>query len=325
MIICLAVISFILGINSIALANNNDADTDAPQPQTAIGEFEEIMGKTKMGGGEALHELSNVEPGANIITSSIFKLIDFVKYILGAIAVVLMIMSGLNMITAGTKIDEVSQKEKENLKFIIYGLIFVIIADELVTKVFFGDYGECIASASNAAQCAKQGSGLVKGIYSFVLAIIASFSIMVSVISAFRLVTSAGNEEIIKKERGRIIMAVIGLVIAGFGEFAIKSIVFREGGTKGIDIAAAQKLVYNLTNFVAAFIGASCFVMLFYGGYLYVLSAGNDEKTGKAKKIIMGAIIGLLIALAAYSIVTTFTTFKSSSDLTLPQKIPSLK
>lgn len=310
--------SLLLGANSMVFAaeeaksaagGGSNAGAPAKEP-TPFTDLKEIVGKTDLGSfADQPHPSSAVNPGADIITTVIFRVIDFMKYLIGGVAVIYMIISGIKLISASKKIDEVSEKEKENLKFIIYGLILIVIADELVTKVFFGDYGECIASASNAAECAKLGGGLIKGLYSFILAIMASIAVFVLVLSAFRLITSGGEEENIAKQKKRIAMAIVGLLVSAVGEFAIKDVLFPSAGTKGIDVAKAQKLVFSLTNFIAAFIGAAAFVMLFYGGYLYVASFGNEEQTGKAKKIIIGAVIGIVIALAAFGIVVTLTSF----------------
>lgn len=326
LLIFLLVLVGVLAVATIGLAAP-DASPPPPGAEEPIGQIDRILGEGKAGLSDfasRFHELSSIEPGADAITSLIFFAIDFLKYLLGGIAVIYMIITGVKLIGASKQIDEVSEKQKESLKFIIYGLILVIIADELVTKVFFGQYGECIASASNAKSCAQAGGGLIKGIYSFILAVMASVAIFVLVVSAFRFITSYGNEETINKQKKRITMAIIGLLVSGVGEFVVKGIVFPEAGQKGIDVVAAQKLVFNFTNFIAAFIGAAAFAMFFYGGYLYVISAGNDEKTGKAKKIIVSAIIGIVIAFAAFGIVATVSRFSSGREVNLPRQIPGL-
>jgi hypothetical protein len=45
--------------------------------------------------------------------------------------------------------------------------------------------------------------------------------------------------------------------------------------------------------------------MLIYAGYLYTISLGKDG-LDKAKTIVKGAIIGLLVAMAAFGLVNTF-------------------
>ncbi len=43
-------------------------------------------------------------------------------------------------------------------------------------------------------------------------------------------------------------------------------------------------------------------VLILYGGYLYLTSAGAEEKIKKAKQVLVSAIIGLAIIILAYAI-----------------------
>lgn len=306
-LIFLTLASLALSFNSIALADPPPPAAN-PAEELPINQLDRALNRSGLENfAGRYHRLASTDPGADAITSVIFFTIDFLKYILGGLAVLFVIIAGIKLITAGKKIDEASEKQKDALKYIIYGLILVITADELVTRVFFGDYGECLASASNAQECATTGSGLVKGIYSLILAVLASVSVLMLVISAFKMVTAYGNEETINKEKKRITMSIAGLLIAAAGEFVVKGIIFRQAGQEKIDIVKLQQLIYTFINFIAAFIGAGAFVMMLYGGFMYVVSFGNEEKTGKAKKILIGAVIGLAIAFAAFAIVTTVT------------------
>lgn len=323
---------FAIALMAVALGGNIALAAPPPNqaaaPLTTPTPLEQLKGvlegdKSGLSSFEGrLHQLSSVDPGADLLTSIIFSGIDLLKYVLGTIAIIFAIISGVKMIMAGTKIDEVSTKEKTALKYIGLGLILVIVADELVTKVFFGDYGECLASATNSKDCAIAGGSVAKGMYSLIWAMLASVSVLVLVIAGFRMVTSAGNEEVIGKEKKRIMYAVLGLLLAGVAEFAVKKIIFRDGGEKGIDVEAAQKLVISFTNFIASFIGVGAFVMLIYGGYLYLASFGNEEQTGKAKKIIIGAFIGITIAFAAYAIVNTIIAFSGRLPFSAPAATP---
>lgn len=249
------------------------------------------------------HGASSTEPGADVITTAIFNVIDFVKYVLGTLAVLYITIGGIKLITAGGEIEEVSKKQKEHIKFIIYGLVLAILSDVLVKEVFFGEYGECLASETNAQACAEQGSIQIRGIYNFIQAFIATVAVLVIVLSGFRLVAAAGEEETISKQKKHIAFALVGLVIVGISEFVVKEIVFPEAGTRGVAPEQGLQLLSNITNFVSSFVGTVSFIFLVYGGYLAVASLGNDEKLGKAKKIIIGAIIGILVAFAAFGIV----------------------
>jgi hypothetical protein len=51
-----------------------------------------------------------------------------------------------------------------------------------------------------------------------------------------------------------------------------------------------------------SFIGVIFFILMIYGGLLWMTAAGNDQQVEKAKDLIVAAIIGLVIVFAAYAI-----------------------
>ena len=60
-----------------------------------------------------------------------------------------------------------------------------------------------------------------------------------------------------------------------------------------------------MLNFALTFLGLVAVAFIVYAGYLYVISGGDDGNMEKAKKIILYALIGILVILAAYAIVNT--------------------
>ena len=72
---------------------------------------------------------------------------------------------------------------------------------------------------------------------------------------------------------------------------------------------AGYSSTVTFTDIIAAIIqallglvGVIFFIMIIYGGVAWMTAAGNPEKVGKAKKLIINAVIGLAIVTAAYSI-----------------------
>ncbi|MEK7126580.1 MAG: pilin [Patescibacteria group bacterium] len=62
-------------------------------------------------------------------------------------------------------------------------------------------------------------------------------------------------------------------------------------------------LILTIVNYFLGFLGLLAVIMVIYGGVTYVYSAGNDEAIGKAKKIIMYALIGIVIILLSFVLV----------------------
>ena len=66
-----------------------------------------------------------------------------------------------------------------------------------------------------------------------------------------------------------------------------------------------RALVLTIVNFFLLFLGLIAVVIIIYAGFLYVTTAGNQEKVESAKKIIMYVIIGIVIILLSFAIVNT--------------------
>lgn len=68
-------------------------------------------------------------------------------------------------------------------------------------------------------------------------------------------------------------------------------------------IEAGPSQVQNIFSLVFAFAGAISVLMVVIGGLSYVLSAGDPQKTARAKDTILYALIGLAISIMAFVIV----------------------
>ncbi|TSC93248.1 MAG: Uncharacterized protein CEN89_152 [Candidatus Berkelbacteria bacterium Licking1014_7] len=67
------------------------------------------------------------------------------------------------------------------------------------------------------------------------------------------------------------------------------------------EVSQIVNVVFN-TVIIAA--GAIFVILLLVGGIQYLSGAGNEEATGKSKKLMIDAVVGLIIVLAAWAIGT---------------------
>ncbi|MBU4421769.1 pilin [Patescibacteria group bacterium] len=61
-------------------------------------------------------------------------------------------------------------------------------------------------------------------------------------------------------------------------------------------------IIGSVIGYFLGFLGVLFLILMIYGGYLWMTSFGSAEKTKKAKDLIVDAVIGLVIVLAAYAI-----------------------
>jgi Type IV secretion system pilin len=82
------------------------------------------------------------------------------------------------------------------------------------------------------------------------------------------------------------------------------------GGTDNKNCSDVCDLVCTAGNVVYFGIGVVIWIVLpivfAWSGILLIISTGNPEQIGKAKKMLTAAVIGLLIVICAYLIVYTF-------------------
>lgn len=80
------------------------------------------------------------------------------------------------------------------------------------------------------------------------------------------------------------------------------SVLNNVAGKTGVSQSSIGQIVGQVTQVFLALIGIILVVLIIYAGFLWMTSAGNEEKIGKAKKTIMSSVIGVFIVLSAYAI-----------------------
>jgi hypothetical protein len=63
-------------------------------------------------------------------------------------------------------------------------------------------------------------------------------------------------------------------------------------------------IIFKAIQYLLAFLGVVAVVVILIGGFMWMTAGGNDEKVGKAKKILIQGLIGLIIILLAFAIAT---------------------
>lgn len=68
-----------------------------------------------------------------------------------------------------------------------------------------------------------------------------------------------------------------------------------------VDLPEYIGCIYEFATYLAI---SLAILMIIWGGYRYITSQGNPDALGEAKEIIWGAIIGLLVLMLAYLILS---------------------
>ncbi len=75
-------------------------------------------------------------------------------------------------------------------------------------------------------------------------------------------------------------------------------------GWAGYDnsVVDPEPIIGKVIKTIISFLGVIFFILIVYGGFMWMTARGNEQQIESAKKIITNSIIGLVIVLFAYAI-----------------------
>lgn len=99
-----------------------------------------------------------------------------------------------------------------------------------------------------------------------------------------------------------IALPVVALAQGGLSEEDVGVTAIEQ--TEGFKLGGGdvRQTAARLINVALGFLGIIAVIIVLIGGFKYMLSGGNEEKTAEARKLIISGIIGLAIILSAWAI-----------------------
>ena len=294
-------------------------------PQMGAAQFaglDEIVGQTGLPSEKDFLPRGTTpgnDQGINHLEGLILTVVDLVKYLIYGIAIFLMVFQGFKLIIAGKDIDTFSDEAKKNAKYSLMAILIVFVADTAVRKVFFPESGAIFENnGANIALYGAEGIVQIRSIYNIMAYLTGALALATIIFSGVGMSMSAGSEDAFKKHQNRILWALAGLLLVGIAEFVVKDVLFPDLGTKLPNIGKGILLVKKFTNFMSGFVTTISFMVILYGGYLYVLAATSEENLEKAKKAIISGIVGILLSAAAFGLATTLIKTDDSGPTIAP-------
>ena len=99
-------------------------------------------------------------------------------------------------------------------------------------------------------------------------------------------------------------VGIIALAIVGFSPHASAQVTFSDPLNGSLGSADLRATVISIISWALGLLALIAVVLVIYGGFVWMTAAGNEENVEKAKKIISAAVIGLIIILLAWAIVS---------------------
>lgn len=145
----------------------------------------------------------------------------FVKYIIGAYATLMVVRSGIKLMTAGGN-DEETSKHKKSIMYSAGGLILIYLGDIFINKVFYKVDKNVYSGITGVHPKvdAKAGVEQIVGVTNFIVGFVGPIAVLMLIVGGIMYATARGEEEQMKKAKRILVAAAIGVVMI-FGAFAI--------------------------------------------------------------------------------------------------------
>ncbi len=228
------------------------------------------------------------------------------RNLMGSIAIIFIVVSGILMIFAQGDEAKITD-QKRSITYAIIGLVVILLIERLVSAIYGVPGGENqVLTPSTANQVSVEIYGLV----SYIKALLGSVAIFMIVLSGFRTVVSQGEEEQVTTQRKAILWTIVGLGLILVNQVVVENIFIKPvrenaGQIQKTNVDTVLGAFGTVIQFILGFVGLVAFAALVYGGASMVANYGNDELVERGKKIIKNAIIGIVIILSAFAIVST--------------------
>lgn len=247
-----------------------------------------------------------VEKTGNLIAS----LMGPVRVIMGAVGIALIVLYGFTFVISGRN-EETVTKQKRALTWGIIGLALISIAASLSEVFNFSD-GSFLGSEESIIERAGIFDERATLIITFLKYILGSIAVFTIVRSGMVMIMAGGSEENITREKKNLIGGFVAIFFVIIGDFVVKKVLFKVTPDTGdnmaivsIDAKAGVAEIVAITNLMVAFVGPLMILGMVGGGLMYAMAGGDEEKAGKAKKILVNSVLGALLIYGAFAIVTT--------------------
>jgi len=112
------------------------------------------------------------------------------------------------------------------------------------------------------------------------------------------------NHHIMKRTLAFLTLLVVGFfgLMHAFPVLAADPLGVNYGASSGLSGQDLRVSIARVIKFILSFLGLIFLILTLYAGFMWMTSAGNEDRVGTAKKILWGAIIGLAIILFSYAI-----------------------
>ncbi|MFA5829432.1 MAG: hypothetical protein WC843_02980 [Candidatus Gracilibacteria bacterium] len=296
----------------LALAENAKTTTTLPLPSISTPGYSGLQAPAQGSASAQVFSLA-------------LSVIQNVRYLLGAVAVGLIVYAGIRMVIGGGN-EEVYTKQRSTIIYGIIGLAVVGFSGDLarIFSVYCENGKDFSGLACTQGGFLKDPNAIIRSvtifdqkakfIVTFIKYLIGAISVFFVVRSGMRMIAMGSAEDKIALDKKNLAYGALGLFLIIIADPIINNVFYKVdvtryptvgGAAPSFNPAQGVSELVGFTNMVLSIVSPIAIIALVAGGIMYIASAGNEETQGKAKRIIVSALVGIIIMYGSFAIVST--------------------
>lgn len=187
--------------------------------------------------------------------------------------------------------------QKKNIKY----LILLILAVGALAGMANGVLAQTFSNPIGYTTV----NGVLSHILTTVQAVVATLAVLMIVVGGIIYITSAGDQGRVELAKKAVWSAIIGLILTVAAPSFLREIYTALGSNEEAPASKSlSDIIFSVLQTLIGLIGTLAVLMLVVGGIMYMTSGGDQTKSETAVNTIKFAIIGLVVAIISYIIVT---------------------
>ena len=280
----------------------------------------------EMPGTAAIEQVSlNVGTSSGNIVEDVnsigFRILTLVKRILMGVLVIFMVYIWAVMIWSMWSDEEALSSSKRQLWYAVLWILFINIPGTIY-RSFYKAPGATIWSDVSWAftdvgtdnlffNMSYFWNTLNNQIIWFLEVMVFLAAVFMITLAGIQVMTSRGRDEKMTEAKNKILYTVLALIFVSIIE-AWKSLAFNGQISDGVN------LFESLANLALFFAAPIAMFFLTLAGYYYITSNGDEERTKKAKSIIINTLLASLILIASYTFLIDLKTLVPAPPAPVP-------
>lgn len=255
-----------------------------------------------------------IAPGGSINSAKDFglRVLGAMRIAISGIALIYLVMIGVYMIL-GSDNEETVKKQRKQITYALIGFLFLNIPSFVYTifvpndlnTVTIGAVDDWSSTRGNSTFWNPAGfTRIVGNIIAFLKVFAFGVAVTMFTWGLFSLIVSGGDDEKWKKAKNRVIYGIVGLIFLWFVQIWWQLVAVGDFESY---IPRVGRDFFSLVMYIAAPIAI---FMLTWWAYLFITSAGDEERIKKWKSIFINTGIALIILLAGLSFMTDLIGFQ---------------